>query len=153
MKNKILIIVILITFISLAILMVNKLKTQKISQTKIVLGRKTLRVEIAKTDEEKERGLSGRKSLCEDCGMLFIFDKPGVYPFWMRKMYFDIDIIWIRDNKVAEIVYLAKAPDSSEFEAPKTLYQSKTPIDKVLEVNAGWVEKNGIKIGDELIFK
>ena len=116
--------------------------------TKLMLGSKVLMVEVAETPKEREQGLSDRKNLCLDCGMLFIFDQPGIYPFWMRRMYFDIDILWIIDDRVVDITFAAKAPPKEEFVAPKTVYQSKFPVNKVLEVNAGWVEKNGIKTGD-----
>lgn len=117
-------------------------------QRDIVVDDHRLVVEIAKTAKEKEQGLSDRKNLCSDCGMLFVFDQPGIYPFWMRRMYFDIDILWIIDDRVVDITFAAKAPPKEEFVAPKTVYQSKFPVNKVLEVNAGWVEKNGIKTGD-----
>ena len=117
-------------------------------QRDIVVDDHRLVVEIAKTAKEKEQGLSDRKNLCLDCGMLFVFDQPGIYPFWMRRMYFDIDILWIIDDRVVDITFAAKAPPKEEFVAPKTVYQSKFPVNKVLEVNAGWVEKNGIKTGD-----
>jgi len=99
-------------------------------------------------EAQREKGLSDRKSLCSGCGMLFVFDQPAVYPFWMRRMNFDIDILWIAGERIIDITYDAKKPSKEEFETPKTIYQSKFPVDKVLEVNAGWVEKNRVKIGD-----
>jgi len=116
--------------------------------TKLMLGSKVLMVEVAETPKEREQGLSDRKNLCLDCGMLFIFDQPGIYPFWMRRMYFDIDILWIADDRVVDVTLGAKVSSKEEFAAPKTFYRSRVPIDKVLEVDAGWVEKNGIKAGD-----
>jgi len=117
-------------------------------QRDIVVDDHRLVVEIAKTAKEKEQGLSDRKNLCSDCGMLFVFDQEGFYPFWMRRMYFDIDILWIADDRVVDVTLGAKVSSKEEFAAPKTFYRSRVPIDKVLEVNAGWVEKNGIKTGD-----
>jgi len=117
-------------------------------QRDIVVDDHRLVVEIAKTAKEKEQGLSDRKNLCSDCGMLFVFDQEGFYPFWMRRMYFDIDILWIADDRVVDVTLGAKVSSKEEFVAPKTVYQSKFPVNKVLEVNAGWVEKNGIKTGD-----
>ncbi len=114
----------------------------------IILAGKPLRIEIRKTSAEKEKGLSDRENLCSDCGMLFVFDQPGIYPFWMRKMHFDIDILWLAGDEIVDITYGAKAPSKEEFATPRTTYQSKIPVDNVLEVNAGWVGKNGIKIGD-----
>ena len=43
-------------------------------------------VEIAKTDAQRYEGLSGRKNLCPNCGMLFEFEKTGSYSFTMRGM-------------------------------------------------------------------
>jgi len=122
--------------------------SQKKNQLKV--GSATVNIEIADTGEERSRGLSDRESLCSDCGLLFIFDEPGFYPFWMRRMNFDIDILWIRNNKVVDITYGAKAPPKNEFEAPKTIYQSKFPADMVLEVNSGWVKKKEIKVGEKV---
>jgi len=116
--------------------------------TKLMLGSKVLMVEVAETPKEREQGLSDRKNLCLDCGMLFIFDQPGIYPFWMRRMYFDIDILWIADDRVVDVTLGAKVSSKEEFAAPKTFYRSRVPIDKVLVVDAGWVEKHGIKAGD-----
>lgn len=130
--------------------------SQKKNQLKV--GGATLKIEIADTGEERNRGLSDRKSLCFDCGLLFVFDgstslttsSPGFYPFWMRRMNFDIDIIWIKNNEVVDITYGAKAPPKNEFEAPKTIYQSQVPVDMVLEVNSGWVKQKGIKVGEKI---
>jgi uncharacterized membrane protein (UPF0127 family) len=116
----------------------------------LVLAGKTLQVEIAQTESAREQGLSDRQSLCENCGMLFIFDSPSFQGFWMKRMHFDIDMIWINGNKIVDITHSAKKPEASEFDSPKTIYTSKVPADKILEVNAGWAEKNGVKVGDEI---
>lgn len=110
-------------------------------------------VEIANTSKEIEQGLSDKEKMCSDCGMLFVFDQKGIYPFWMRRMHFDIDILWLAENKVVDITYGAKKPSKEDFERPKEVFQSTVPVDKALEVNAGWVEKNGIKIGDKLNYE
>jgi len=116
--------------------------------TEILINNKKLQIEIMQTEEEKAKGLSDRKNLCSNCGLLFVYDSEGIYSFWMRRMYFDIDILWLNKDRVVDIIYDAKKPTAEEFESPRIIYQSKVPADKVLEVNAGWVEKNGIKIGD-----
>ncbi len=127
------------------------LKIHFFSESKTAfLGEGNLVLEYALTSQQKVQGLSDRKSLCANCGLLFVFDSLGIYPFWMKAMYFDIDIIWLRDNQVAEITYGAKAPLKQDFNQPKEIFQSQIPINGVLEVNAGWVEKNQVKIGDVL---
>jgi len=115
-------------------------------------GQKKLFLEIATTASQKQQGLSDRDNLCSDCGMFFVFDSPGIYPFWMKKMHFDIDILWLADNRVVEIIEAVKKPKPVDFDQPKEIYQNIIPADRVLEVNSGWVAKNNIKIGDELRF-
>ena len=119
---------------------------------KVIVGNSSVVVETADTPEKTQQGLSDREKLCSDCGMLFIFDQPGIYPFWMRKMRFDIDIIWIAGDRVVDITYSAKVPPTEELEAPRTFYQSKELVNKVLEVNVGWAKKNNVVIGDLVKF-
>jgi len=114
---------------------------------KVILGNSSVVVEIADTEQKIQQGLSDRENLCSSCGMLFIFKQSGVFPFWMRRMYFDIDMIWIKDGRVVDITHNAKVPPSDESEAPRTTYQSRFPVDMVLEVNSGWAKKNKIEIG------
>ena len=106
------------------------------------LGNTELKVEIADSPGERGQGLSGRTALPNDRGMLFIFDELGLYPFWMRDMKFPLDIIWLdSDYNVVDMVRNAEPssyPDS---------FTPEKPARYVLETNAGWVDKNNIKIG------
>lgn len=105
-------------------------------------------IELARTETERERGLSGRASLDEGSGMLFIFEKPGVYSFWMPDMRFPIDIIWINGGKIVDI----SENVSNEFDPAEPVYYfPSAPIQYVLEVNAGFAKSNGIKVGDAVI--
>lgn len=119
----------------------NGYKTEEIR-----IGGKTINVEIADTQEKRIQGLSGRQSLAENQGMLFIFNTPDHYAFWMKGMNFSLDFIWIRGNEVIEITRNVKPED---YEPPKTLV-SKDKIDKVLEVNAGVADRLNIKAGDKI---
>lgn len=113
----------------------NKLYPLEIGSTKIT-------VELAQSQGERGQGLGDRKSLSPDQGMLFVFDKPDIYPFWMRDMQFPLDIIWLDENyQVVDMVTDLKPESYPQSFAPakKALY--------VLEVNAGVAEKNNIKIG------
>lgn len=66
-------------------------------------------------------------------------------------MYFDIDIVWIDGDKVVDITYGAKTPPVGEFNAPQRVYHPKVPVDKVLEVNAGWAKKADVKVTDLVV--
>jgi len=74
-------------------------------------------LEVADTEEKRALGLGNREELCEDCGMLFIFEKPAKAGFWMKNMHFSIDILWIKDGK---IIYKKSnaSPDETETFTP-----------------------------------
>jgi len=105
------------------------------------------------THDEKERqiGLSGRDSLPKDQGMIFQFENPDYYGFWMKDMKFPIDIIYIKDDKIVTIFPDVPSPQS-ENDIPPVLRPSQ-PADTVLEINSGESQKNGFKIGDSVVFK
>jgi uncharacterized membrane protein (UPF0127 family) len=107
-----------------------------------------IRAELAATGKIRQRGLMFRKSMPENRGMLFIFEKEALFGFWMKNMRFPLDIIWIgRNKKIVEIYeYALPCKDVCKTITPQAaaLY--------VLEVNAGFAKKQGIKIGDRLTF-
>lgn len=105
-------------------------------------------VDIAETSEEKSQGLSGRKSLGENEGMIFLFGNNSRPSFWMKDMLIPIDIIWIANNSIVDIHKNIPAPDSEKPYSDLPLYSPKKPINFVLEVNAGFVEQNNFNIGD-----
>lgn len=106
-----------------------------------------LEIELADTPQKRTLGLSGREKLDENSGMLFIFNSPDYHSFWMKDMKFTIDIVWIGKNlKIAGIAENA-APESY----PQT-FKPEDPAKYVLEVNAGFIDENNIKIGDKVDF-
>jgi uncharacterized protein len=114
----------------------------------IIINNKEINIEIADSWPERVQGLSGRDNLCNDCGLMFIFDNKDEYSFWMKGMKFSIDIIWIDDNKIVYIVENASLPRGDNIPS----YIPVVPANKVLEVNAGFVKKNNIKLGDIVKF-
>ena len=105
-----------------------------------------MQVEIADTQEKKEKGLSNRESLGERRGMLFLFEKSGRYGFWMKEMNFAIDIIWIDKNK--SVVEITTNVDPKTF--PEIFYPKET-IQYVIESQAGFTEVNEIQLGDKIL--
>lgn len=117
------------------------------SLASVVLGGQTFSVEIARTEKDQERGLSGRRSLPEGHGMLFWFATDANYPFWMPDMNFPIDIIWI--DRSWSIVHIEH--DVSPASYPAT-FASPTPARYVLEIPAGAAKKLQLKIGQSVAF-
>ena len=112
-----------------------------------IIGGEEFSLEIARTPQEKARGLSGRKELCDSCGMLFLFENSGKYGFWMKEMQFPLDIFWLRNGIVVHSVRNAEHTDQ------KTIYEPDVATDAVLEVNAGIAEKYGITVGAKIIIE
>lgn len=103
--------------------------------------------ELALTPAQWQRGLSGRKELKSDQGMLFVFPEPSYQSFWMKDMKFSIDIIWIDEN--FQIVGIEKNLPPCGETCPT--YESPLPVKYVLEVKAGFSEREKLKEGDILI--
>ncbi len=112
----------------------------------LTVGQTSITVEMADTETTRAQGLSGRRGLADHTGMLFVFDKPGFYGFWMKDMKFSLDMIWIDENW--KVVDITKNASPKSF--PGT-YMSSEPVKYVLEVPAGFTEQNNIKIGDVFI--
>lgn len=113
---------------------------------KVRIGdRVVVTVEVARTDAEKGRGLSGRDGLGPDQGMLFVYDAPVWPVMWMQGMRFSIDIVWIREGRVVDLVQGAKPP--SPGEAPQ-VFAPREEAQYVLEVPAGFAQRYGIARND-----
>lgn len=106
----------------------------------------SFRAQVVETESEKQKGLGGQKAICSDCGMLFFFDKPGKYSFWMKDMLFAIDILWIMDGK---IIFIEKnvLPSFSGTMRPAE------NVNRVLEIKAGTVDSLGISLGDSVLIE
>lgn len=118
----------------------NNIKSVKINETLV-------KVDLATTTEEQERGLSVKNSLKDDEGMLFIFLESSKNYFWMKDMVFPIDIIWINDD--FRVIHIEKNV------GPNTYPQTFGPNQEsryVLEVKALFSEKNNLKEGDIVEF-
>lgn len=130
----------------------SSLQTQKLKNPnlkKLQVGNVFVWVKIAKTDEQKRQGLSGVKFLAEDEGMLFVYDKPALWSFWMKDMNFPLDFIWIREG---EVIDLSENVPVLDEDGKITRIRPKQTIDQILEVNSGFIEKNNIQVGDKVNF-
>lgn len=119
-------------------------KSENGNLSEIKIGEITFEVEIADTPALRAKGLSGRDYLPSESGMLFIFPYSAIEKFWMKGMEFPIDIIWIKEDVVVGMVIGAEPEAGPDY----TIYSSPEAVDKVLEINAGLVQKLGIKVGD-----
>lgn len=119
------------------------------SKEYLLINDKKIEVEVARTSFDREQGLSGRQSLAADSGMLFVFEQPGRHGFWMKETYIPLDFIWIRDGKITEITPNVPTQLNVPLSQLKS-YLPAEPVDWMLEVNAGFAAKHGIKVGDSV---
>lgn len=112
-----------------------------------------VRIEIADTDEKRSRGLGFRQSLATDSGMLFIHEPPKKYTYWMKGMEIPLDIIWIFNDEIKDIIPNIPPPINGQTEQTLERYSSTVDVNRVLETNAGFAEKNNIEVGDKIILE
>ncbi|MFA5095344.1 MAG: DUF192 domain-containing protein [Candidatus Paceibacterota bacterium] len=154
-KKKYFLLLIIIFLIILGISRSNKKNSvQPVQQARqiseinyIKIAGKTLKIDLALTSEIQAKGLSGRNTLKEDEGMLFVFNYTGKYSFWMKDMNFSIDIIWIGED--LRVVYIKK--DARPESYPEAFAPDRD-AKYVLEVLSQFSEKNNLKEGDKVEF-
>lgn len=106
-----------------------------------------LHVNIATSSQDKQKGLCCRDGLPADEGMLFVFNKPGFYAFWMKDTRIPLDMFWINSDKL--IVHIEKSVQPGSY--PKSFVSSE-PATYVLETNAGYADRYQIKNRDKVAF-
>ena len=103
-------------------------------------------VDLAVTDEERQRGLMFRRSLPESYGMLFDFKRDQDVSMWMKNTFVSLDMIFIKnDGRIARIA------DSTKVRS-EDIIPSGQPVRAVLEVVAGTAKKYGIAPGDKVAY-
>ena len=150
----ILLILVLILFIGVYFVLINLghvINRERLTTGQVIINNQVINVEIAQTTNQQIHGLSNRKSLEVNSGMLFIFPNLRIRNFWMKDMEFSLDIIWIKDDTIIDIE--ANAPIPFEKQEALPIYKSPSEVNYVLEVNAGWAEENRVQIGDKVTFK
>ena len=113
-------------------------------------GGRVVVAEVVDTEEEKRKGLMFRKKLDPSGGMVFIYGEDGFYPFWMKNTLIPLDILWLKEEGGGEVrvVYLHKNARPCR-EEPCRNYFPMMAARYVLEVNAGFIDHEGIKAGDK----
>jgi uncharacterized membrane protein (UPF0127 family) len=106
----------------------------------------TFRVEVARTEPEREKGLMYREHLAPDAGMIFLFERPSALTFWMKNTLIPLDMIFIgADRSIVGIVAEAE---------PLTLTPRGVdePSQYVLEIGGGLAARLGIRAGQHVDF-
>ena len=106
-----------------------------------------LNIEIADSEYETQTGLMYRQSMEDRQGMLFIFPDIAMHSFYMKNTEFPLDLIFIKEDMT-----IGSFQENAQPLSESSL-SSKVPVQYVLEVNAGLVEKWGLQIGDKIEYR
>ena len=112
-----------------------------------------LTIEVADTQESRELGLSGRAEIASGKGMLFVFDHPGKYGFWMKDMKFSIDMVWINQDGVVVHVERNASPSSYFDHTPALVFVNDVAAKYVLEIEEGKADAYGLFLGTKVIIE
>ena len=111
-------------------------------------SRTTFQVEIVASAQAIKQGLSGRPSLKDGTGMLFVFDTLARKGMWMIEMKFPLDIVWLDENLL--VVHITKdcppCPNAQDCPSYSSVYKIKYAI----EMTAGQADKYGFNLGMQL---
>ena len=115
-------------------------------------------VEVAATEPIRQRGLMFRTSLADNAGMVFVFDTPGYYPFWMQNCVIPLDIIWIdarsRVVSIADNVPPCRKPGCeppcAAADCPTYPPRPGTAAKYVVEVRAGFAAAHKVTVGQSV---
>ncbi len=119
--------------------------SQSLDKIPLYIKHLEIRVEVARTPEERAVGLMERRRLAKDEGMLFIFEREEVHSFWMKNTRIPLSIAFIdKEGKILRITDMK--PMTLESHSPPG------PILYALEMNQGWFAARGIRVGDVVRF-
>lgn len=107
-------------------------------------GAPGVKAELARTPHDIERGLMYRKAMADDHGMLFRLDGRRIHTFWMHNTCIPLDIMFVDDD--GTVVGVAEAAPTLDDDVRSV----PCPSSWVLEVNAGWTRKHGVKPGQKM---
>jgi uncharacterized protein len=109
-------------------------------------GDHSFNIEVATSDRERALGLMFRRSLPENAGMLFLYDRAQPTAMWMKNTLIPLDMVFISaDGKVHRIEQNVEPFSTS-------LIPSEGPVVGVLELNGGEAAKIGLKRGDKVLY-
>ena len=113
----------------------------------------TVKLEVAQTDKEIERGLMYRTSLPEDQGMVFIFSPPRPVNFWMAHCFISLDMLFVKNGKIIKIFEnVPPCHAQNERDCPTYPAGAGIEVSEVVELSAGYSKRHNVKVGDTVTF-
>ncbi len=113
-----------------------------------------VKLEVASSEAEIERGLMYRTSLPEDQGMVFLFHPPRPVNFWMAHCFISLDMLFVKDGKVIKIFEnVPPCRAQNPLDCPTYPSGRGIEVSEVIEVAAGYAKRHNVKLGDGVTFE
>ncbi len=131
-------------FISLMLLMsLGCSAEEKLPTAELKVGEEIYTIEIARTKEDRRRGLMDRHTIGTHEGMLFVFERDQHLSFWMKDTYIPLSIAYISKNGVIKSIHEMKPESIKPVE-------SNYAVRFALELPRGAFTRSGVKVGDTI---
>jgi uncharacterized membrane protein (UPF0127 family) len=112
---------------------------------------RVIRAEVEVDSTDMQKGMMFRDSLPRGRGMLFIHDKPGLYPYWMYQVRIPLDMLWMdASHRIVEVS--ADTPPCKTKASDCANYGGHRQAQFVLELGGGEARRLGVREGDTLDF-
>ena len=109
----------------------------------IELGDKKYQVVYALNAKDRQQGLSDRQTIGAE-GMAFVFPQPQQSQFWMYKMNFPLDFVWVNGDTVVDTHANIAEPATA---GTVIRVMPHEPFDMVIEFPSGTIDREKIVIG------
>jgi uncharacterized membrane protein (UPF0127 family) len=107
-------------------------------------GSPSVKVEVARSPTVRSRGLMFRRSMPDDAGMIFVWEEDEPRTFWMHNTCIPLDMLFI-DHEGYIVGILEQVPTMNDMSR-----RNPCPARQVLEVNAGYCRRHGIRAGQQI---
>lgn len=117
----------------------------------IKIDNNTIKVEVAKSPEERQRWLMFRADpLPLDSAMLLVYEKPDLYALWLINIQHNLDLIWLDED--GHVVYATENAQicSNPFDASKCTYKNTSPARYVIAASSGFIANHNISTGSTI---
>lgn len=117
-----------------------------------LIGGQVFRLEVARTPQDRARGLMGRESLARDAAMIFVYADEAHRSFWMKNTLIPLDILFLDSSGVVVDVQ-TMTPQIGVPDSDLTVYPSAAPAKYAIEMNAGLAQELGVEPGAQVRFR
>ena len=111
----------------------------------IKIDNDTVKVEVAKSPEERQRWLMFREDpIPMDSAMLLVYGKPDLYALWLINIQYNLDLIWLDEN--GHVIYAKENAQicTNPFDASKCTYKNTSPAKYVIAASSGFIANHNI---------